>query len=79
MSKLTIWHLKLRHLSFSKDRRDAFFVHVAHESMNEFEVVKWAKTAIHSPAWWEGYIITEVTEGGKLWAAHGVQLLQEED
>lgn len=66
-----IWQLSLKPLGVhgSDTTRRIFQVFViCKESQNEVEVVKFAKLAIHSPDWWNGYIITKIEYVGMAWA-----------
>lgn len=68
---LTIWRISMRTLSFDPLSRNTHSKHFAIKSRSEREAVDFAKTHIFTPAWWDGFIITEITPIGELWAVDG--------
>lgn len=69
---LQLWRITMRHLAFVPSERYVHSVEVAVSSRSERNAVDFAKANIHSPSWWDNYIITEVTPIGELWAAEGL-------
>lgn len=76
---LTIWRITMRRLSYSTNNRDTHSKCFAIESQSEIIAVSFAKKNIHSPEWWDGYIITEIVQVGELWAAEGITVPMDED
>ena len=76
---LQLWRLTLRSLNYVPFSRHTRYKTIAIKSRSELDAVKFAKASIHSPEWWDGYLITEVEPIGELWAAEGFSVPMEED
>ncbi len=76
---LQLWRITMRSLAYAKSDRHSHCKVFAIKSRSEVEAVKFAKASIHSPQWWDGYIITDIEPIGELWAAEGFTCPMEED
>ena len=76
---LQIWRITMRKLAYVESERFIHSKEIAIKSRSEIDVVAFAKKNIHSPEWWDGYIITEVKWIGELWAAEGFTCPMDED
>ncbi len=75
---LILWRITLRRLAFVPSERSTHCKVVAIKSRSEREAVKFAKATVHSPEWWDEYLITEVEIIGELWAAEGLEVPMED-
>lgn len=76
---LHLWRITMRHLSFGAHARFVHSKEFAIKSSNELDAVKFARENIHSPAWWEEYIVIDIELIGELWAAEGLTVPRDED
>jgi hypothetical protein len=65
---LRVWFLSLRSLSSDKMERKPFTVTVACYGYGEKEALAFAKKNVHTPEWWEQYLVTDISCGERLWA-----------
>lgn len=76
---LQLWRITMRSLAYCKSDRFEHCKVFAIMSRSEIDAVAFAKAHIHSPKWWEGFLITEIEPIGELWAAEGFECPMEED
>jgi len=70
MKQLYLFRLDVRWLSITPSMRTKLSIVVAIPNNNERDARNFAIDHIHSPDWWDNYIINEITYIGDLWAAH---------
>ena len=74
---MTVWRITVRGLGLVQSQREPYSFLVATRSSREKDAVALAREQYSVP-WWEDYILTDVVEVGRLKAAEGLNVPQEE-
>ena len=75
--EMTLWRIKTRHLNLAPSQRKVYSFVVATRSALEQDAIALGK-AQYSDEWWKENLLQDVEEIGRLKAAEGFQIPQDE-